>query len=183
MPSSSSLLAYAHWLEDHVLLQQEKRMLKQHRDNFTFAELRAGMGSGSMAAHAMSAAGIGQGECVLATEACAWKRKALNRKSRTSACLAKCLKALELPCYDALLTGIVCVDISNLSTCPKSLTDATGKSGQSFFAAFALQRRPLAIVLERVARLDNKRKVDSYEGKGTDQAARTLQERGYVGRL
>ena len=80
MPSSSSLLAYAQWLEDHVLLQQEKHMLKKSRDNFTFAELCAGMGIGSMAAHAMSAARICKGECVLATEACAWKRKAFNRQ-------------------------------------------------------------------------------------------------------
>ena len=80
--------------------------------------------------------------------------------------------------------GIVCVDTSNLSTSPKSLTDATGKSGESFLQLvqyldkLLFERRPLAIVLECVAGLDDKRKVDFYESRGTDQAAHALQERG-----
>ena len=81
-PASSGLIDYATWLVQNLTLDEIQRL--QDRWPTTYAELCAGMGSGTMALRALQMAlcdhGIVvQNECTFVTETCAWKRKALQQ--------------------------------------------------------------------------------------------------------
>ena len=97
-------------------------------------------------------------------------------------------KPVEQPKADLLFLGIVCVDISGLSSTPKSLTNPEGSSGRSwlhclaYLRSLAFERRPKAIVLECVENLDNVRTLrNGDKEKGTLIVEQALQKEGYAG--
>ena len=71
---------------------------------------------------------------------------------------------------DLLFMGIVCIDISQCSSTPKSLTDPEGSTGASWMEFLAyleklpLEDRPKVIVLECVANLGNNRAIYNHLG-------------------
>jgi site-specific DNA-cytosine methylase len=88
---------------------------------------------------------------------------------------------------DALFCGIVCKDISPLSTTPKPERAEEGKSGGSldgllkYIRALPLQSRPKFLILECVERLSHKRCVDPDGREGTKYIADELGSLGYCG--
>lgn len=92
------------------------------------------------------------------------------------------------PKVDALFCGIVCKDISPLSTTPKTERAEEGKSGGSldgllkYIRVMTLERRPKFLILECVARLSHKRSVDPDEREGTNYISDELSSLGYCGR-
>jgi site-specific DNA-cytosine methylase len=92
------------------------------------------------------------------------------------------------PQVDALFCGIVCKDISPLSTTPKTERAEEGKSGGSldgllkYIRAMTLECRPKFLILECVERLSHKRSVDPDEREGTKYISDELSTLGYCGR-
>ncbi len=83
--------------------------------------------------------------------------------------------------------GIVCKDISGLTTTPKSVSDPAGKSGKAWrgmmqaLRALRPENRPLLIVMECVKRLSDKRQVEEGGGSGTEAIVTRMAELGFVG--
>ena len=88
----------------------------------------------------------------------------------------------DLPVADHLFMGIVCVDISGLTSTPKSLNDVSGAIGKSWsdFLAYldllSFEERPISIVLECVDNLNHNRAVQGRIEKGTLLAIEALRE-------
>ena len=120
--------------------------------------------------------------CTCVTEQGPWKRKALksmlaNHKSATifgetgdlSQSLLRDANGQVVPVrptFDILLAGIVCVDVSQLTSVPKSAVHGNGPSAQSVNQMFMylnilpFEDRPQAIILECV------KGVDALEAQG-----------------
>ena len=207
-PASSGLIDYATWLVQNLTLDEIQRL--QDRWPTTYAELCAGMGSGTMALRALQKAlcdhGIVvQNECTFVTETCAWKRKALQQllkghgteffiRTGDLSCDTVAMDqhgtAKARPTCDLIFMGIACVDISNLSSTPKSLRDSDdGASAKSFQELldylWALDKtdRPRAIIIECVKSLMHVRKRGlAKPERGVDLVSEKLTEAGYVGR-
>jgi len=135
------------------------------------------------------------GECHGMTELSKDRREALGRRLASLSFAAPILprnadltaNTSDCVLADILFMGIVCVDISQCSSTPKSLTDPKGSSGASWmeFIAYldklSLEDRPKAIVLECVANLGNNRQIQGRTEKGTTLVVDALKERGYIG--
>ena len=135
------------------------------------------------------------GECHGMTELSKDRREALGRRLASLSFAAPILprnadltaNTSDCVLADILFMGIVCVDISQCSSTPKSLTDPKGSSGASWmeFLAYldklSLEDRPKAIVLECVANLGNNRQIQGRTEKGTTLVVDALKERGYIG--
>ena len=93
----------------------------------------------------------------------------------------------DLPKADHIFMGIVCVDISRLTSTPKALSDTSGASGKCWadFLAYlnllSFEERPCSIVLECVDNLNHNRSVQGGIEKGTLLVIEALKELGYVG--
>ena len=90
------------------------------------------------------------------------------------------------PTCQVLTCGIVCVDVSFLSSSQKSIDEPGGKSSQSWttmhkaLSTFSFGDRPSLIILECTAGLAHKRRVDRGS-PAADHISRKLGELGYVG--
>lgn len=206
VPTTSGIFDYCDWVWRCVLTSQEKARLSSI--SFTFMDFCAGLGTSLLAAEALRRqAATFKGTCVAFTESTQWKQQALSRRlsavpqlqgsktiifaetqalSSTKPPVDATGKPRELPQADILFMGIVCVDISPLTSKPKSLTDSSGQSGQSWEGLISYldlctyENRPSILILECVANLGNKRAVDPTI-TGTQQACKQLRELGYVG--
>ena len=208
MPATSGVFDYCSWLVAKLTEEQRKRLANP----FTYIDLCAGLGTSIIAAEALRR-GLAQnslkggGECTCLTELQSDKRDALRRRLEcvqgdapqpcileANADLVKTSitddrgKPVEQPKADLLFLGIVCVDISGLSSTPKSLTNPEGSSGRSwlhcldYLRSLEFERRPKAIVLECVENLDNVRTLrNGDKEKGTLIVEQALQKEGYAG--
>lgn len=210
-PASSGMLDYCSWMVDQ--LSPEERESAATNWWQTFAEFCGGMGTGIMcfeglrralAAHHLTV----HAACACVTEPVKWKSKALKE-------LLECLEeqthpcpifsrtgdlnnlvltdfeeevVLEKPTFHLLLQGIVCIDISSLTTTPKSVMDIEGQSGQScrelisYLDELRFEDRPGGIILECVLRLSQKRKKGLLKPEvGTELVSAGLRTLGYVG--
>ena len=210
-PASSGLLDYCSWMVDQ--LSPEERESAATKWWPTFAEFCGGMGTGiicfeglrkAMAAHHLTA----HAQCACLTEPVKWKSKALQELlgcsnaqtplcpifSRTCDLNNLVLRdfqdeiVFEKPTFDLLLQGIVCVDISTLTTTPKSVMNVEGDSGQSlreltqYLDSLSFTDRPETIILECVLRLSQKRKKGLPKPEvGTELVSAALRTLGYVG--
>ena len=88
---------------------------------------------------------------------------------------------------DVLFCGIVCKDISPLSTKPKTERAKEGQSGSSldgllsYIKHMPLESRPQCLILECVQRLGHKRQVDPDGRQGTIYIKDELSALGYCG--
>ncbi len=210
-PASSGLFDYCSWMVDQ--LSPEERESAATNWWQTFAEFCGGMGTGiicfeglrrAMAAHHLRV----HAACVCVTEPVPWKAKALKELhgclneqtppcpifSRTGDLNNLVLRdfqeevVVEKPTFHVLLQGIVCVDISNLTTTPRSLMDIEGDSSRSFvemiqyLESLSFEDRPEGIILECVLRLSHKRKKGLPQPEvGTELVSEALRTLGYVG--
>ena len=149
MPNSSGVFDYATWLVGRM--SHEQRLKLSH--SFTWADLRAGLGTPFIAyevvRRALQPYGLcPAGKCTGLAEMSKDRRDALRRRMVHAAPSAPIFRsnedltsrlpkhdgghAQDLPVADHLFMGIVCVDISRCSSTPKTLTDASGFSGKSW---------------------------------------------------
>ena len=156
--------------------------------------------------------------CACMTEAVKWKAKALKElhDPLDAAIFAGCLNhqappchiftrtgdlnntvvmkdfldevVVEKPTFHLLLQGIVCIDISGLSSTPRSVMDVAGESGQSlremveYLKNLSFADRPECIILECVLRLSQKRTKGLPQPEvGTELVTKELRTFGYVG--
>ena len=119
------------------------------------------------------------GQCTGLTESVQDRREALGRRlnglglnapiKKRTADLSDDLSDMLLA--DILFMGIVCIDISQCSSTPKSLTDPEGSTGAPWMAFLAyLDKLPLEdrlkiIVLECVANTGNNRDIEGRTEK------------------
>ena len=208
-PITSGAFDYCSWVIKEVLSEAECEKLA--KAPFTYMDLCAGMGTSIISVEAVRRALAERGvtlrsTCTALTEKNPRKREALHRRLlhqfgnppapdifKSNAALAAERPVDEVGVLvsqaiaDILFQGIVCVNISNLTSTPKSVTDVDGASGESWMSTLTyldkltFETRPKALILECVDALGNKRAVDGYREKGTQQVKDALRERGYVG--
>ena len=215
LPLTSGLFDYSRHLLLEVLSADELSSLKRvYTCTYKFAEFCAGTATGTMCVEALrrAAATDGgfnlRGECVFYTELDQWKRSVIATMHATMP-VKQLVPALmfertgdlskqpahtadgsfvDCPVCQIAFCGIVCVDVSSLSTTPKSVMDPTGKSGSSFLELMAYLRtltfedRPNVLILECVSSLDHQRKLAKQKKeKGTTAVISALSDVGYVG--
>jgi site-specific DNA-cytosine methylase len=214
-PQSSGLFHFTEYLLTKVFTADEISLLgSRHQGAYTFAELCAGTATATMCSEALRRTAAGtqsidlQGHCLFYTESSPFKRSAILKvhdnayaKTRSTCLMFEKTASLsqephvktvdgtivEVPVPQILFCGIVCKDVSGLSTTPKSVLDRDGKSGSSFLElndylkTTKLERRPQIIILECVARLGHKRQIAAKTEKGTEVISLELTERGYIG--
>ena len=210
-PTSSGLLDWCSWMVDQ--LSPEERECAATNWWETFGEFCGGMGTGiicfeglrrAMATHDLKV----RTSCMCQTEKVPWKAKALSEldmclQEQTSPCciisrtsdlsdiIIKNFKGevvLEKPTFTLLLNGIVCIDISTLTTTPKSVMDLEGESGRSvremlmYLESLSFKERPECIILECVLRLLQKRTKGLPKPEvGTELITAALRPLGYIG--
>ncbi len=210
-PASSGMLDYCSWMVDQ--LSSDERESAAANWWQTFGEFCGGMGTGiicfeglsrAMAAHDLRV----NASCECLTEQSPWKAKALREllgslSEQTPPCDIfthtgdlNCLVlrdfqdevVLNKPTFDLLLMGIDCINISNLTTTPKSVMDLEGESARSlremtqYLESLSFEDRPEGIVLECVLRLAQKRTKGLPQPEvGTELVTAALRTQGYVG--
>ena len=196
MPKTSGVFDYADWLLGKLTDAQRSKLAC----SFSYMDLCAGLGTTLIVYEAIRRAmekhGLRiDGRCHGMTELSKDRREALRRRLASLDFVAPILPSnasladdsLDRLLADILFMGIVCVDISQCSSTPKSLTDPEGSSGASWMEFLTyldkvpLEDRPKAIVLECVANLGNNRLIKGRTEKGTALVVEALRERGYIG--
>ena len=211
-PKSSGMLDFCQWMVEQ--LTPEERQQAAARWFRTFGEFCAGMGTGLMCCEGLRRAMATHdfevdAKCTCFTEKVPWKAKALSD-------LSGCLKSQEQspatfkltgdlnekcglkdihgntisskPTFELLMQGLVCVDISGLTSTPKSISDAEGSSGRSlhellkYLESLSFKDRPDCIILECVRKLMHLRKKGLPKPEiGTQVVSQALRGHGYVG--
>ena len=196
-PTTSSLGGFLSWLFDHVIFDKEiKRLTAEDDCTFTIGEFCAGMATGSICTKLISDIIFQKSgrritfDTVLITEMCKWKMKICERVCTSCGDEPKYVARTQEEADEAhptpvdfAIAAIECDDISSMSTTPKSVLDAGGRSGASFleFVNY-LQKvvpKPKVIMLECVSNLMKHRQ--SVGEKGTLVVAEKLAALGYIG--
>ena len=203
-PVTSGLFDFCDYIVQHIL--DEDGQTQIIKKPYCYMDFCAGLGTSVICTEAVrrSLQTVGKeldATCVCLTEKCPKKLAVLKRYNSGATIFADTTaaaedlprdcdgKCVERPCADILFQGIVCVDISSLSSTPKSLLNKHGKSGQAWESTLTYLRktpyehRPKAMVLECVSNLSKRRAVDKCLKRGTEQVSEQLQEFGYVGRF
>ena len=206
MPKTSGVFDYAQWVVDKLELEH-RDALKDVFQKTTYMDLCAGLGTSMIANEALRRALLPciVAQCTALTEKAPDIQEALRRRLavagydnvpmlQSNAMLASDSiqdidgNHIDRPKADILFMGIVCTDISGLSSTPKSLTNPEGASGRCWLDFLAYMEKlpfeelPKAIILECVGNLGNKRNIDGSTERGTKLVVESLQEKGYVGK-
>ena len=194
----SSLLSFLSWVLEKVLSPGEVDALKRAPD-FQLGELCAGMATGTIVLRAleMKLQEIHQisqkGQATFYSETVEWKREVCRivhencgggKQGTEAAFLRRTSDLVAGPKTCNLLVGAIeCDDISSLSSTPRSVLDASGRSGSSFLemldALKAMPSKPVFVVIECVASLGRMR--SSVQEKGTEVVSEKLSELAYFG--
>ena len=195
---SSTLLSFLSWTMEKVLKPEEINALKQAPD-LALGELCAGMATATIALQALELKlqEVHQiplkCQATFYTESVEWKRDVCRivhkhagggSAGAEAALLRRTADLVGSPQSCNLMVGAIeCDDISNLSSTPRSVLDATGRSGSSFLemkdAIKSMKPKPAFIVIECVASLNRMR--SSVQEKGTEVVSEKLSELAYVG--
>ena len=195
-------------------LTPEERQQAAARWFRTFGEFCAGMGTGLMCCEGLRRAMATHdfevnATCTCFTETTPWKAKALSdlsgclKSQEQSPATFKLTGDLNEPCglkdihgntisskptFELLMQGLVCVDISGLTSSPKSILDIEGSSGRSlhellkYLESLSFEDRPDCIILECVRKLMHHRKKGLPKPEiGTQVVCQALRGPGYVG--
>jgi len=145
MPKSSGLFHFSKHLMANILNREEiDELQRSYAENYAFGELCAGVDTGTVCAEALKRAGAHThglsvvGHCLFYTECSALKRSALECVHKKSALAQQPattidMQKVDVPEVEIIFCGVVCKDVSPLTTTPKSVLDPDGKSGSSFF--------------------------------------------------
>ncbi len=207
-PVSSGVFDYTRWCVEIGLDATERTKLAS-KSPITHGSFCSGMGTEDIALHGIRTAMLEvaclhmQVTATFKAESDPKKHEFLLRKKATEATTQFFKENSDLadaklhdnwagqeatrPTSKVWTIGIVCKDISPLTTTPKSVSDPAGKSGKAFCGmlqalhALSPQNRPLLIVMECVKRLSDKRKVEKDSGSGTEAILEKMADLGFVG--
>ena len=208
-PRSSSISDNARWVVDHVLTDTARGTVCQSgiAEELRVGSMCAGMGTEEIVLTALSHAVSLHGhtlrwQSVFKAELDKKKMEFLLRHYGSTETLfvydnaelqathvkdARGKQRDGQPHVDILTCGIVCKDISGLNNKGKTERNAAGKSGSSlhgllgYIKCCAFDKRPVALILECVARLGHHRQVDPDDRAGTAYIHDELLKLGYVG--
>jgi site-specific DNA-cytosine methylase len=204
MPKSSGLFDYVSWAVNTVLTEAERDALNAVSPVHV-GSMCSGMGTDDMACRAIEGAMLEAGKGAFSTHS-AFKAEStpskiafLQRHSHKNTYIFDSNAALQheevqtvsgdtvpRPTCKILAAGIVCIDISGLTTTPRPVS-GDGKSGLALrgllksLESMAFNDRPAVIILECVQRLAHRRKVDPDVRTGADFILEHLDKLGYVG--
>jgi site-specific DNA-cytosine methylase len=204
MPKSSGLFDYVSWAVNTVLTEAERDALNTVSPVHV-GSMCSGMGTEDMACRAIEQAMLEAGKKEFSThsafkaESDAQKIAFLQRHSHKDTFIFDSNAALRheevqtvsgdivpRPTCKILAAGIVCIDISGLTTTPKPVS-GDGKSGLALrgllesLKSMAFDDRPEVIILECVKRLCAHRKVDPDALTGAEFILNELGKLGYIG--
>jgi site-specific DNA-cytosine methylase len=203
-PVSSGVFDYIEWVVMDVLTDGERDALCKHSP-ISIGSMCSGMGTEDFACRAIVDAMLRAGREHFETES-VYKAECDERKIEflkrhrmrdtqifpSNAALAQAEvenvdgQIVARPASKVLTAGIVCIDISGLSTTPQPVS-GHGKSGTSLqgllesLRSMSLVERPVLVVLECVPRLMQHRKVDPDQRTGAKFIADELEKLGYIG--
>ena len=211
-PKSSGMLDFCQWMVEQ--LTPEERQQAAARWFRTFGEFCAGMGTGLMCCEGLRRAMATHdfevdAKCTCFTEKVPWKAKALSdlsgclKSQEQSPATFKITGDLNEPCglkdihgntisskptFELLMQGLVCVDISGLTSSPKSILDIEGSSGRSlhelvqYLESLSFEDRPDCLILECVRKLAHRRTKGLPKPEiGVKLVLQALRPLGYVG--
>jgi site-specific DNA-cytosine methylase len=204
MPKSSGLFDYVSWAVNTVLTEAERDALNAVSP-VRVGSMCSGMGTEDMACRAIESAMLDAGKGAFRThsafkaESDALKIAFLQRHSHKDTYIFDSNAALQheevqtvsgdtvpRPTCKILAAGIVCIDISGLTTTPRPVS-GDGKSGLALrgllksLESMTFNDRPEVIILECVKRLAHHRKVDPDARTGAEFILEQLGKLGYIG--
>ena len=204
LPNSSGLLDYVSRAVNNVLSETERDALSSVSP-VRVGSMCSGMGTEDMACRAIEIAMLEAGKgafrarSAYQAESDADKLAFLQRHSSKDTYIFDSNAALQhkevqtvtgdvipRPLCKILAAGIVCIDISGLTTTPQPV-NGEGKSGLALrgllqsLQGMMFEERPSVIILECVKRLAHHRKVDSDARTGAQFILDELSKLGYVG--
>ena len=203
-PKSSGLHDYVSWAVNTVLTEAERHALNSISP-VHIGSMCSGMATDDMAGRAIEAAMLEGGKgtfrmhSVFKAESDAQKISFLQRHSSKDTYIFDSNAALQYeqvqsvtgevvprPTCTILAAGIVCIDISGLTTTPKAVS-GSGQSGLALrglldsLKGMAFDQRPSLIILECVPRLGHHRSVDLDTRTGAQYILDELGKLGYIG--
>jgi site-specific DNA-cytosine methylase len=204
LPKSSGLHDYVSWAVNTVLTEAERHALNSISP-VHIGSMCTGMATDDMAGRAIEAAMLEGGKgafkmhSVFKAESDAQKISFLQRHSSKDTYIFDSNAALQYeqvqtvtgelvprPSCKILAAGIVCIDISGLTTTPKAVSGG-GQSGLALrglldsLKSMAFDQRPQLIILECVPRLAHHRTVDLDARSGAQFILDELSKLGYIG--
>ncbi len=199
-PSTSGVMDFIEWAISTVLSSDDRRALAhKFSEPVQVGSMCSGMGTEDIAMHAikvgLALSGLQRFSYVSSFKAesdakkAAFLRRRLPKDTPVFSCNSEVaeFKCPSNPTCRVLCMGIVCKSISSLSQDKKSVSDATGKSGQSFkgmcdsLKNWDFEQKPILIILECTKLLGKQRKVDQ-DMSGTECITEELSKHGYVGK-
>jgi site-specific DNA-cytosine methylase len=204
LPVSSGVFDYMEWAVNHVLTDAEKDSVCR-KAPLSIGSMCSGMGTEDLACRAIENAMLRAGRVSFKTHS-AYKAESNDDKIdflkrhttgstqifASNADLAQAeaqnvnKEIVARPTSKVLTAGIVCIDISSMTTTPRAVSGA-GKSGDSLrglldsLGSMSLGERPILVILECVPRLAHHRKVDPDHRTGAQYILDELSKLGYVG--
>jgi site-specific DNA-cytosine methylase len=209
LPKSSGVFHYLQWVVTDVLKQEELEVLKAKAAKLTITvgSMCAGMGTEEIVFEGLRRSLQEHGaslrhQSVFKAEkdnvkmaflqehygnkhtTFVWDNHELQKNTMTDVTGQAVQGRLQV---DVLFCGIVCKDISPLSTKPKTERAKEGQSGSSldgllsYIRNMPLELRPKFLILECVQRLGHKRQVDPDNRQGTIYIKDELSTLGYCG--
>jgi site-specific DNA-cytosine methylase len=204
VPFSSGVFDYMEWVVNNILTDAEKDIVCA-KAPLSIGSMCSGMGTEDLACRAIGNAMLRAGResfkahSAYKAESDVHKIEFLKRHTTSSTQIFASNSALAQaeaqnvnneivarPTSKVLTAGIVCIDISSMSSTPQAVS-GVGKSGDSLrglldsLDSMPLGERPILIILECVPRLAHHRKVDPDHRSGAQYILDELSKFGYVG--
>jgi site-specific DNA-cytosine methylase len=204
VPISSGVFDYVEWVINNRMRDGERNVLLRHSP-VSIGSMCSGMGTEDLACHAIVNAMLRAGQYGFKTESiykaesdvrkiAFLKRHRMSHTQIFSSNAALAQTEVEnvdgqivaRPTSKILTAGIVCIDISSLSSTPQPVS-GSGKSGASLqgllesLGSMSLVERPVLVILECVPRLSQHRKVDPDDRSGAKYILDELSKLGYIG--
>jgi site-specific DNA-cytosine methylase len=204
VPATSGVFDYIQWVVDKILTDDERNALCKHSP-ISIGSMCSGMGTEDLVCRAIENAMLQAGRDSFKTQSIykaeSDDKKIAFLKRHTHSCThifpsnASLAHAevedvdgqiVARPSSKILTAGIVCIDISSMSSTPQPVS-GVGKSGESLqgllesLRSMSLAERPILVILECVPRLSHHRKVDPDHRTGAQFILDELSKLGYVG--
>lgn len=197
LPKSSGIMDFIEWAVAFVLADDDRKTLaSKFLKPVAIGSMCSGMATEDFAMHAITNALKVSGRSTFSyvssfkaesdRNKAAFLRRHVHKDVSIISCNADVATHTSNPTCKVLTCGIVCVNISSLSSDKKHVSDQSGKSGESLTGMleslrnWEFEQRPSLIILECTKPLGHRRKVD-HDVPGTDFILAELGKLGYVG--
>ena len=201
----ASLISFARKIVASILTEEESQRIQSlHEKTITLGEFCAGMGAGTIVAAVLEKVFCDANawcptlQTAFFTECQKWKQQVcgsvhkhlhsdlpVHLFDRT----ADLAQSQPPKLCDIGIVAIECDDVSSCTSTPRSVLDRQGKSGSSFLEfcdylkAIDFNQRPKFLMIECVAGLQKKRKLQAAYEKGTEIVTQELFNLGFTGQF